>query len=154
MSAFFLQIIFATLQWWIYLILCPQLYLWGSIFGWDFCVCDRFLIQPLRYSHSFFVDFACWMFLLPAFTGLWSFESVRWNACVHRLDHGLYSYPREFWGNGVLTHVNSKGKKKTSTGSPEEDRSHDTASGRAVSPTLYQLSYSAPPLTPPPPPQP
>ena len=39
-----------------------------------------------------------------------SFESVRWNACVHRLDLGLYSHPKEFLGNGVWTHVNSKGK--------------------------------------------
>ena len=39
-----------------------------------------------------------------------SFESVRWNACMHRLDLGLYSHPKEFWGNGVWTHVNSKGK--------------------------------------------
>ena len=39
-----------------------------------------------------------------------SFESVRWNARVHRLDLGLYSHPKGFWGNGVKTHVNSKGK--------------------------------------------
>ena len=39
-----------------------------------------------------------------------SFESVQWNACVHRLDLDLYSHPKEFWGNGVRTHVNSKGK--------------------------------------------
>ena len=43
-----------------------------------------------------------------------SFESVRWNACVHRLDLGLYSHPKEFFffppWNGVRTHVNSKGK--------------------------------------------
>ena len=39
-----------------------------------------------------------------------SFESVRWNACVHRLDLVLYSHPKEFWGNGVRTHANSKGK--------------------------------------------
>ena len=39
-----------------------------------------------------------------------SFESVRGNACVHRLDIGLYSHPKEFWGNGVRTHVNSKRK--------------------------------------------
>ena len=38
-----------------------------------------------------------------------SFESVRWNARVHRLDVGLYSHPKEFWGNGVRTNVNSKG---------------------------------------------
>ena len=39
-----------------------------------------------------------------------SFESVRLNACVHRLDLGLYSHPKVFWGNGVKTHANSKGK--------------------------------------------
>ena len=54
------------------------------------------------------------VFLLPAFTRLdmniGSFESVRWNACVHRLDLGLYSHPKEFWGNEVRTHVNPKGK--------------------------------------------
>ena len=39
-----------------------------------------------------------------------SFESVRWNACVHRLDLDLYSYPKEFWGIGVRNRVNSNGK--------------------------------------------
>ena len=27
-----------------------------------------------------------------------SFESVRWNACVHRLDLGLYCHPKSFGG--------------------------------------------------------
>ena len=39
-----------------------------------------------------------------------SFKSARWNACVNRLDLSLYSHPKAFWGNGVRTHVNSKGK--------------------------------------------
>ena len=39
-----------------------------------------------------------------------SFESVQWNACVHRLDPSIYSHLKEFLGNGVRTHVNSKGK--------------------------------------------
>ena len=39
-----------------------------------------------------------------------SFQSVLWNACVHRLDIGLYSHLKEFLGNGVRTHVDSKGK--------------------------------------------
>ena len=39
-----------------------------------------------------------------------SLESVQWNACVHRLNLGLYSHPKEFWGNGVRTHANSMGK--------------------------------------------
>ena len=37
-------------------------------------------------------------------------ESVWWNACVHILDLGLYSHPKEILGNGVRTHFNSKGK--------------------------------------------
>ena len=39
-----------------------------------------------------------------------SFESVLWNACVHRLNLGSYSHPKEFLGNGVRFNVNSKGK--------------------------------------------
>ena len=39
-----------------------------------------------------------------------SFESVQWDVCVHRLDIDLYSHPKDFGGNGVRTHVNSKGK--------------------------------------------
>ena len=39
-----------------------------------------------------------------------SFESVRWNACVYRLDLGLYSHPIEYGGNGVRTHVISNGR--------------------------------------------
>ena len=74
-----------------------------------------------------------------------SFESVRWNACVYRLDLGLYSRPKEFGGNGVRTHVNSKGK-IPSTGGSEQDRTRDAASCRTVSPTHYQLSYSGPGL--------
>ena len=37
-------------------------------------------------------------------------ESVRWTACVHRLDLGLFSHPQEFSGNGVRNHVKSRGK--------------------------------------------
>ena len=39
-----------------------------------------------------------------------SFESMRWNTCMHRQDLSLYSHPKDFFGNGVRTHVNSKGK--------------------------------------------
>ena len=49
-----------------------------------------------------------------------SFESVRWNACVHGLDLGLCSRLKEFLGNGVRTHVSSKGK-VPSVGFSEED---------------------------------
>ena len=46
---------------------------------------------------------------------LGSFESVQWNVWAHRLDLGLYPHPKEFRGNGVRTHVNSK-RKIPSTG--------------------------------------
>ena len=39
-----------------------------------------------------------------------SFESMQWNACVHRLDLGLHSHPKEFLGNGVRTHYGPNGK--------------------------------------------
>ena len=63
-----------------------------------------------------------------------SFQSVRWNACVHRLDLDLYSHRKEFLENGVKTHVNSKGK-IASTRCSEEGRTGNTASGRTASPT-------------------
>ena len=42
----------------------------------------------------------------------------RMHVCT--VDLVLYYHPKEFWGNGVRTHVNSKGK-IPSTGSSEED---------------------------------
>ena len=83
-----------------------------------------------------------------------SFESMRWNACVHRLDLGLYSHPREllfffFFWNGVSTHINSRGKPLPQEKfSSEEDRTHDAASHRPASSTHYQLSYPTPPPPP------
>ena len=64
-----------------------------------------------------------------------SFESVVWNACVHRLDLSLDSHPKKFLGNGVRTHVNSKGK-IPSTGGSEEGHTRDAAL-RTTSPTHY-----------------
>ena len=75
------------------------------------------------------------------------FESVRWNACMHRLDLGLYTNPKEFWGNGVRTHVNFNGKIPSTRGS-EEGRSRNAASHRTESPTHYWLGYAGPISTP------
>ena len=67
-----------------------------------------------------------------------SFESMRWNACVHRLDLGLYSHPIDFWGNRVRTHVNSKVE------SPPQPRFHtEGGDGHLLGPlphagTLYR----------------
>ena len=87
------------------------------------------------------------VFLLPAFTRLEheseSFQSVLSNACVHRLALDLYSHPKEFGGNGVRTHVKSKGKVPSTRGS-EEDQTRAAASHRTERLTDYQLSYSGP----------
>ena len=103
------------------------------------------------------MDDACWVFfvavILPSRAWLSAyFGSGRWNACVHRLDLCLYSFPKEFWGDGVRTHVNSKGWIPSIRGSGE-CRTSDTASRRTTSPTHYR--QSCPPSSPhPPPPHP
>ena len=45
------------------------------------------------------------------------FESMQWNACVNRVDLGLYSYTKDLLGIGVRTHVNSKAKIPSTGGS-------------------------------------
>ena len=76
-----------------------------------------------------------------------SLESVRWNACVHRLILSFYCHPKEVLRNGVRSHVNSKGK-FPSTGGSEGGPTHKAASRRTARPTFYLLSYSGPaPLT-------
>ena len=65
---------------------------------------------------------------------------------MHRLDFGLYPHPKEFWGNGVRTHVDYKGKIPSTRGS-EKCRTHDTASRRTASTMHYKLSYSSPELS-------
>ena len=60
---------------------------------------------------------------------------MRWNACVFRLDLGLHSHPKEFWGNGVRTQVNSK-LKVPSTGEKNPQR-------RIEPTTLHQAGQRA-----------
>ena len=67
-----------------------------------------------------------------------SSESMWWNACLHRLDLCLYSHPKE----PMLTpRVKSPLPKKNSS---SEDRTHNAALNKTMSPTHYQLSYSGP----------
>ena len=77
-----------------------------------------------------------------------SFESVRWNARVHRLDLGLYSHPKEFWGMESEPMLAPKEKSLLPEKfSPEEDRTHDAVSSRTASPTHYQRAIPAPDST-------
>ena len=119
----------------------------GHHFGWDFWVCDPFFNSTIEVV-TFRLYAGC-VFIAgihPSRTWMSeSLESVRLNACVHRLDLGLYSHSKEFGGNGARIHVNSKGKnplyqKKIS----EEDRTHDAASSRTASPTHNQWAIPAP----------
>ena len=77
------------------------------------------------------------VFSLPAFTRLGHECQDLFSPC-NGLDLGLCFHPKEFWGNGVRTHVNSKGK-IPSTGGSEEVRTRDAASRRTASPTHYRL---------------
>ena len=70
-----------------------------------------------------------------------SFESVRWNACVHRLDLSLMR--KSFRGMRSEPMLTLR-EKIPSTGSSEEDWTHDTALHRTASPTHYRLSIRAP----------
>ena len=95
-------------------------------FWWYFCLCDCFvlgflwLFYPTIEVVSFHLHGWCMVSVLVAGihrSGTWtsgSFESVWWIACVHRQDIVLYSHPKELGGgggdgNGVRTHVDSKG---------------------------------------------
>ena len=60
------------------------------------------------------------VFLLPTFTRLGHECQDLLSPCdgmqyVHRLYLGLYSHPKEFLGNGVKIHLNSKGKIPSTT---------------------------------------
>ena len=133
------------------LLLCPQLYLWGSPFWVRFLRTWIFFLNSNHTgSHipsSWMVHAGCVFVAGVPPSRTWmsgSLESVRWNVCVRRLDLSLYSHPKEIWGNGVRTHDNSKKKKKPSTRRSEEDCTINTASCRTVSLTHYQLSYLGP----------
>ena len=74
-----------------------------------------------------------------------SLESVRWNACVHRLHLSLYSYPKEF--GGMESEPMSTPRKKSpplEKFSQEEDRTHDAASSRTASSTHNQRAIPTP----------
>ena len=60
-----------------------------------------------------------------------SFESVRWNACVHRLDFALNSYPKELWGMQSESMSTPRAKSPL----PEVPREEE-GGGRGVEPAM------------------
>ena len=147
----------------------PHLYLWGSpfwvrsfayvtVFESNHCGSHIPSSWMVHAWWGFFFLFVClfvclfvlfcFCFLFLFFAGIhpsrtWtsgSFESVRWSACVHRLDLGLYSHPKEFVWDGVKREGSLPSEKFSS----EEDRTHDAASSLAASPTHYQRAIPTP----------
>ena len=134
--------------WYRLLLLHSQLYLWGSLFWVRFLRMWLFFNPTRRQSHYVFVDSVPGCLFVadihPSRTWMSEiFESMWWNICVHRLDLGLYSHPKQFQQTGVRQNVYTKGK-IPSTGGSEEVWICDTASHRTASPTLYPLNYSSP----------
>ena len=121
-----------------------------TIFGWDFCACD---IWGSHIPSSWMVHAGCVFVTGIHPSRTWtsgSFESVRWNACVHRLDFGLYSHPKEFWGNGVGTHVNSKGKIPSTGKNSPQRRIEPTTPHQAGQRARHSTNWAIPPPPPPP----
>ena len=82
-------------------------------FWWDFCVCDRVFNPTIHIPSSWMVRAGCVFVAGIHPSRTWtsgSFESVQWNACVHRLDLGLYSHPKEFFGEWSLNPCELQGK--------------------------------------------
>ena len=58
---------------------------------------------------------------------------------MHRLDLGLYSHPKEFFGMESEPMITPREKSPLpETFSSEEDQTHEAASSRTASPTHYQ----------------
>ena len=67
-----------------------------------------------------------------------SSESLRWNACAHRLDLSLYAYPKEFYGMESEPMSTPREKSPLRKKFSSEDRTHNTVSSRTACPTHYQ----------------
>ena len=76
----------------------PAIFLGFNILRWDFCVCVLWpFFNPTIEIVTFLLRGWCMLGVLPAYT------------CLGHECQDL-SHPKEFWGSGVRTHVNSKGK--------------------------------------------
>ena len=90
----------------------PAISLGFTTFGWDFCVCDRFFNPTIKVV-TFRLCGWCVLgvFLLLAFTRLGHERQDLLSLCDEMHVCTDYTLIRKsFGGNGVWTHVNSKGK--------------------------------------------
>ena len=93
----------------LFLLLCPQLYLcMFTMFG-------EIFVHVLFFSFfSLFNPTICWVCFCCQHSPVQDMnvrylESLQWNACVHRLDLGLYSHPKE-WGMESEPMLTPRGK--------------------------------------------
>ena len=74
-----------------------------------------------------------------------SFESLRWNACVHRLDLVFTLIRKSSCGMDSEPMLTPREKSPLPENfSSEEDGTHDAASSRTVSPTHCQRAIPVP----------
>ena len=121
---------------------CVPTYISGvHHFWWAFCIYDStvfFFLNPIKKVVTFHLCgwFMLGVFLLPAFTHLGrEYQDLlsSCNACVHRLNFGLYSRPKEFSENGSQNYFKFK-EKIPSTGGSEKGQTPNTASCKTASP--------------------
>ena len=143
-----------SLQWWsifLLLLLCsPAVSLGFTILGEIFAYLTVCLIQPLRQSHSVFVDGACWVCFC---CWHWPVQDMNirifWVCamecmCAQTRPRSILS-SKSFWGMESELMVTPREKSPlVEKFSPDEDRTHYTASSRTVSPRHSQRLIPAP----------
>ena len=79
-----------------------------------------------------------------------SFESLRWNACVHRLDLGLYSHPKEYpplfcckMNEKIVNEIRCRKLKPWNWLKDRVDRSDDEADGATRGVTVSMSAFLA-----------
>ena len=129
------------------LLLCSQLNLCGSPFLERFLPIWLFSKYVTTEIVTFHLPGWCMLgvLLLPAFTCLGHecqdfWVSAIWNACVHNLDLGLHSHPKDLYGMESEPMLTPKEK----SWMPLRGWTRDDVPHRIASPTHYQLRYSSP----------
>ena len=116
----------------------PAISLGFTSFGESFPY-DRCLFQPKIVTFHLHGWCVLGVFLLPVLTCLGCFESMRWNACVHRPDLSLYSHPSF---GGMESEPMLTPRDKSPLLQAQRRLNHASDSGRSVS--QHTTSYYDP----------
>ena len=71
-------------------------------------------------------------------------ESVRRNACVHKLDLGVYSHQKEFWGLESEPILTPRGKSPLPEKNSPQRRIEPSCIKQEIEPNTLPTSYSGP----------